>query len=182
MRYRIKQFIRGIFARITSEDRAFIQIYLSQEEALLFQSLRVGEQRHSLNIAYNCLEESPNNPVLIKAALLHDVGKINSNLTLIHKSLVVLVLKLPIPEGILPGFIQKSLYYKRQHPNLGAEILENIGTEASVVFLTRHHHRDLRTPYTFWETTGYNHEGKSKENLEHLLENLALLQKYDEKN
>ncbi len=182
MLYRFKQFIRGLFAKITPADETFIQIYLTKGEALLFHRLRVGEQRHSLNIAYDCLEASPYHRMLIKAALLHDVGKVNSNLTLIHKALVVVIMKLPIPERILPGFLKKALYYKRQHPTLGAELLKRIGTEPSVVFLVRHHHRDLSTaplPSSICFPKG---EEAGKGGTEDPLKDLELLQKIDEKN
>ncbi|NBG87028.1 HD domain-containing protein [Isachenkonia alkalipeptolytica] len=182
MLYRIKQFFRGVFAKVTPEEQVFLKAYLTKGEALLFRRLRVGEQRHSLNIAYDCLKEAPKNRILIKAALLHDVGKINSNLTLVHKALVVVITKLPIPKRMLPKFLQKALYYKQQHPALGAELLNNVGTEASVVFLTRHHHRDFSTnpiPLKAYPKLG---EGFNENSLGDLLKTLELLQKIDEKN
>ncbi len=174
MIYRIQQFYRGLFAKVTSEDHQFLQKYLTDQEIILFRRLRISEQRHCLNIAYDCRSVKKNNPVLIKAALLHDVGKVESNLTLVNKSLVVLIIKLHIPKKLLPKFLNKALYYKKHHPELGAKGLEEIGTDTSVVFLTRYHHRNLsKDPFRSIEYPGRE---------EDLIEYLIVLQQIDEKN
>lgn len=174
MIYRIKQFCRGLLAKVTPEDQKFLEMYLNDHEIALFYRLRMGEQRHCLNIAYDCLSSEMSDPFLIKAALLHDVGKIHSNLTLVNKALVVLVLKLHIPEKILPKFLKKALYYKMHHPTLGAKILEESGTEPPVIFLTRYHHHDLmKNPVSSEECLIENGS---------MIENLKILQKNDEKN
>lgn len=194
MIYRIKQFYRGLFARVTPEDQQFLRRHLNDREIFLFRRLRVGEQRHCLNIAYDCLSVKKNDTTLIKAALLHDVGKIESNLTLANKSLVVLIIKLNVPEKLLPKFLHKALYYKIHHPKLGAEFLKEIGTEAPVIFLTRYHHRDLtKNSVTFQEEPPWdpgsgelweNDVAKNlkQEKLRNLTENLQILKKIDEKN
>ncbi len=176
MIYRIKQFYRGLFAKVTLEDQQFLKKHLSKQEICLFRRLRIGEQRHCLNIAYDCLAINEHNPTLIKAALLHDVGKVQSNLTLINKAFVVLVIKLNIPGKMLPQFIKEALYYKKHHPELGAKILEKIGTQSPVIFLTRYHHREaLNNPFRA-------EEFPIKDSQQDLVKNLAILQKIDEKN
>ncbi len=194
MLYRIKQFYRGLKAKVTPEDLQFLRSYLTAEETALFRRLRISEQRHCLNIAYDCLAEKEHSPLLIKAALLHDVGKTKSNLTLVNKALAVLVKKLRIPGKILPVFLTKALYYKEQHPVIGAEILQRLGTEAPVIFLTRYHHRDLtRKPfrdgeYSAWvtvlpaERNCPDQSALSPDDTAELVLLLKTLQEIDEKN
>ncbi|AKL96263.1 HDIG domain-containing protein [Clostridium aceticum] len=140
MIYRIKQFFQGATAKIYDEDINFINKYLSTEEKNLFFQLRKGEQRHCLNVAYGCHQEEPNHLNLIKAALLHDIGKIGSNLTLINKSFVVILQKLSLKENILPPFLKKALHYKNNHAEIGYQLLLHLGLDEQVLYLVRNHH------------------------------------------
>ena len=49
---RIRQFWRAIKAKMTVEDKVFIDKYLNDEEQNYFCPLRVYDQRHVLNVAY----------------------------------------------------------------------------------------------------------------------------------
>ncbi|SCY27646.1 HD domain-containing protein [Alkaliphilus peptidifermentans] len=140
MIYRIKQFVSGLTARMNPEDHLFIKSYLNEKEQQLFYKLRASEQVHSSKVAYGCQSEAPTNTNLIKAALLHDVGKIDSNLTLINKSLVVIVSKLGIKNDLLPGFLKKSVYFKNQHAKIGYDYLKTIDTDPDILKLVRDHH------------------------------------------
>ncbi len=187
MIYRIKQFYRGLFAKVSPEDRQFLKNHLSDQEIQLFYRLRIGEQRHCLNIAYDCLSIDKNNPALLKAALLHDVGKVKSNLTLINKALAVVSEKLNLPKKVMPKFLKKALYFKTHHPKIGAEMLKEIGTETAVVLLTRYHHEDLAGKLTTdFQTEEYpgRERGKNREMgfQQDFIKTLQILQKIDKKN
>ncbi len=155
MIYRMKQFIQGLLARTTKEDLAFIEKYLNKEEIKLFKKLRVSEQYHSLQVAYGCTSKFPHNITLIRAALLHDIGKIGSNLTLINKSIVVICIRLNFKKDILPKFIQKSLYYKNHHPKIGYDILSNMKVEADILYLIKNHHNEYCISSKTLETLKY---------------------------
>ena len=49
---RIRQFWRAIKAKLTVEDKVFIDKYINDEEQKLFFAMRVYDQRHVLNVAY----------------------------------------------------------------------------------------------------------------------------------
>lgn len=140
MIYRIRQFINGINAKIYNEDRIFIENYLNDKEQELFYKLRLSEQRHSLNVAYGCHKEMPDNTTLIKAALLHDIGKIGSNLSIINKSLAVISIALKIEDSYLPTFLRQALHYKLNHGQLGYELLNHIVSNEKILMLIKHHH------------------------------------------
>lgn len=123
MIYRVKQFFQGLFATINEEDKTFINQYLNEKERDFFFKLRLSEQYHSLKVSYGCLKEDPSNVSLIRAGLLHDIGKLGSNLHLINKSLVVLVIKFKIDTKRLPLFLQKAIHYKKNHAELGYRLL-----------------------------------------------------------
>lgn len=140
MIYRIRQFINGINAKIYKEDKTFIEKYLDSNEQELFYKLRVSEQRHSLNVSYGCYKEMSDNTTLIKAALLHDIGKIDSNLSIINKSLVVVFMALSIKDSYLPTFLRQAINYKLNHGQLGYELLKNIVFDEKVLMLIKYHH------------------------------------------
>lgn len=141
MLYRAKQFFHGITAKITSEDISFIDNFLDIEEKELFFMLPGYEQAHSIRVARSVLEESVKKNVyddmLIKAALLHDIGKINSGLNLITKSFMVILNKL-CPKYLhkLKGIKFVNAYYN--HPEIALGYL--INEKEEVKFLVRNHH------------------------------------------
>ncbi|MCC5909967.1 MAG: HD domain-containing protein [Clostridiaceae bacterium] len=142
MLYRIQQFYQGLSAKVTTEDIAFIREHLTPEEHQLFFQLRISEQRHSLNVAYGCRKEAPHNTVLIKAALLHDIGKVGSNLTLINKSFVVLIKKFQLKNHMLPSFLKEAIYFKNNHAEIGYTMLLPLNLDPKILFLVKNHHNN----------------------------------------
>lgn len=140
MIYRVKQFIQGLLARITNKDKAFINRYLSEQEQEIFFSLRKSEQYHSLKVAYACYKCMPENKSLVRVALLHDIGKIGSNLNLINKSLVVMSIKFKIDYQKLPKFLQKAIDYKENHPQIGYQLLKAYPIADCELSLIKNHH------------------------------------------
>lgn len=140
MIYRIRQFFQGIFAKIDKKDMDLLNEYLSKEEKDLFLQLSISEQRHCLNVAYGCIFELPNNKLLVRAAILHDVGKIRSNLSLINKALIVIALGLNVNDKYLPNFLKQALHFKLNHPEIAYEILTEIITDNQLLMLVKNHH------------------------------------------
>jgi hypothetical protein len=141
MSYRIKQFFWGITAQIDENDKSFINMYLSEAERECFYSLPKYEQAHSLRVAREVLKESLENSLydimLIKAALLHDIGKANSGLNIITKSIFVILDKL-FPK-LLKRFtsvdIINAYYY---HPEIAVTVLRD--EDDYVKYLIKNHH------------------------------------------
>ena len=141
MIYRVKQFLQGVFAKISEQDKNFINKYLNEKEQLILFKLRCSEQYHSLKVAYGCLESMPENRSLIRAALLHDIGKVGSNLNLINKSLVVLAMKFKVDTKTLPLFLQRAIEYKDQHPEIGYQLLTSYNIAPYELLLIKNHHQ-----------------------------------------
>ncbi|EYE87229.1 HD family phosphohydrolase [Fervidicella metallireducens AeB] len=141
MLYRVKQFFHGITAKLTSEDISFIDNFLDIKEKDLFFMLPEYEQAHSIRVARRVLEESVKreaySDMLMKAALLHDIGKINSGLNLITKSIMVILNKL-FPKYLykLNGIKFVNAFYN--HPELALGYL--MDEEEEVKFLILNHH------------------------------------------
>lgn len=140
--YRIKQFYWAINSNLTREDVKFIRSNLNKEELNLFNKLTVSEQKHCINVAYDvkseCKLKNINSSLLIKAALLHDIGKIHKKLNIIDKSIMV------IADNISNGYFKKfsniekvNVYYN--HDKIGRGILENYNEQERLLYLVENH-------------------------------------------
>lgn len=77
--------------------------------------------------------------LLLRAALLHDIGKIYRRLSLIDKSLIVLLNS--ISRGKIKKFSKNkkiNVYYN--HGRIGRELLEIIKCDENLIYLVEHHH------------------------------------------
>lgn len=143
MVYRVKQFFKGAFAWARKADYELLDEYLNQSEKRLFWELPCHERHHALDTAefIRCnAADRPDKEALIKAALLHDIGKVGSGMGIFKKSTLVLIDKfLPELSRMLSTRINMfNIYYN--HPEIGAEMLEGIGEDKYVVELVRYHH------------------------------------------
>lgn len=147
--YRIKQFFWSLSFKLNLNELKYITERLNIEEAKLFKKLAIGEQKHSIRVAITveniCSEHiktgnsSINKERLVKAALLHDIGKLYKHLNVIDKSVLVILNK--ITKGKLreyDNFKKIDIYYK--HAEKGAQLLEELNYDEDIIFLVRNHH------------------------------------------
>lgn len=152
--YRIMQFYRALTAVITEEDRKFLQQYLCHREEELFFSMALPEQRHSLNTAC-CAKKMAmdyggriNEKQLVRAALLHDVGKAAGDMSPVDKSLAVLA-DAAFPQrarswakkgrGGRIANLRHALYVYYHHAEISYEKLSALGLSDIAEIAARHH-------------------------------------------
>ncbi|MDF1595342.1 MAG: HDIG domain-containing protein [Acidimicrobiia bacterium] len=120
-------------------ERVVLAAWLaSNAEGRLFFFQPVVDQRHAFRAASRMQHLVPDRLDLIRAALLHDVGKRHSGLGIIRRSLASASAKLRLPLG---G--RHATYF--QHGPLGAEELQVLGCEPIVVDFARWHHDERPT-------------------------------------
>lgn len=146
--YRVKQFYWAINSRINKKDLHFLHAHLDENELGLFNRLSIQEQKHCINVAYDvekvCKMKNVDKKLLIKAALLHDIGKTYKKLNVIDKSILVMV------DSITKGSIKKffnvdkvNVYYN--HGKIGKDILKSYNYEEKLLYLIENHHNDKIT-------------------------------------
>lgn len=155
--YRVWQFWQSLKNAPRSEDREKVKVILNSAELALFQGLPIPDQNHSLRVLQTLQSAGETDPDLLKAALLHDIGKILHPLRHWERVFAVL-LEAFLPriaadwgEKDLKGFY-RPLVIISQHPVWGADLAEKAGSSQLVIWLIRHHQvQDL--------TGLFNHQG-----------------------
>lgn len=143
-RYRVGQFTRRLRARPTGEDLRVARETLPSRAFALFAAMPAGDQLHGLAVLRLLRGEGHGDGALAQAALLHDVGKAGAGLTLVHRSLAVIL------ERLAPGLLRRlarpaaggwryPFYAHLYHAEIGARRAEAAGCDPLVVALIRHH-------------------------------------------
>ena len=162
MKQRIKQFLRALSGRLNAEGHTFVRCYLSMDEQKLFYAMHEADQFHSFCVAQTAKKlyvkqyhiDVDTYILLIRCALLHDIGRVKGDANIWGKVLAVLCHRF-FPT-VIPYFISKkenrglcgrigtALYVYISHPYIGADKLRAIGDfrEAEVI----QHHQKKAAP------------------------------------
>ena len=153
---RLQQGIRALTAGLRPVDAALAASVLSPAEQALFARLRRSEQIHSLNVLRAIQASGEDDPDLLVAALLHDVGKTLASFILPERVLVVLVRKLAPalydrwgragPEGGPPRGWRRPFAISQCHPAWSARLMAESGCSPRAVELARRHQEVLSAP------------------------------------
>lgn len=143
--YRARQFFMALRATApTSEGLEKARSVLTEEQMAVFERLQPSEQAHSLAVLRTLLEQGEDNPDLLVAALLHDVGKLCHPLRLWERVIIV-ISKTVFPrrakqwgEGP-PRGVKRPFVVAEQHPIWGAELVSEMGASPLAVALVRRH-------------------------------------------
>ena len=133
-----RRFLEVTTARHLNEsERVFIESLLdNRAESTLFFGQARADRRHAFRAAQKMSLLAPGRRDLARAALLHDVGKRHARLGVFGRSAASALAKLRLrPPGRLAAYLD--------HGRLGANDLDEAGSEAVVTGFARHHH-DLR--------------------------------------
>ena len=154
MMMRIRQFFRAIRARLTEDDDRYLSRHLSREEKDLFFAMHRADQYHALQVAYTAerLAEKESLPInkrlLIRAALLHDVGRVKGDLDIWGKVFAVLFkaccsrLSRKWAKDEMAGPLRRFahvLFVYYHHPELGAKKLQSLGLRQEAELAGKHH-------------------------------------------
>ncbi|WP_195972130.1 HD domain-containing protein [Clostridium thermobutyricum] len=163
--YRVKQFIWAITGAVKSVDYELVEKYLDKEEMFIFKKLKKSEQHHCIRVCNDAIQMlkdhnkkleietsnktqeettlSINQYKLGKIALLHDVGKSIFPITIIDKSIIVILDKLT--KGRLRNYDKYekvNSYYN--HPIRGVKILSQLKKyDNEFLDIIGNHHKDL---------------------------------------
>jgi len=146
--------VAALTAKVTDADREFIAKRLNLNEKKLFYGMNLPDQHHALNVAYTAIELAKNYPtvdkeILVRCALLHDVGKQRGDVSTWDKIITVIAHKIfPAKakawgrpgRGSKVSNLRHAVYLYFHHPMRSAEMLLAIGTEQKIADIIRLHH------------------------------------------
>lgn len=113
---------------LTPTEQRHVSELLADRLARAFFAQRIEDQRH----AYDVQQKVADHPELTEAALLHDIGKIESGLGAIGRSLATMFHSLGLP-------MLRSWKTYVDHGRIGAERLQLLNAGAFAVEFTRWH-------------------------------------------
>ncbi len=147
--YRLRQFARGLRARVKPAEIAQVARWLPEAAVPLFTAMPVDAQRHSLNVLHTLAKGDAVNADLAAAALLHDCGKVvaarGGQLGLWQRGPLVLM------DRFAPRLITRwqaevpaqgwryMLYVQHNHPAIGARWAAEAGCSALTCWLIANH-------------------------------------------
>lgn len=142
--YRARQFVTRCLAREGAIDTVAIRGVLPEPAFRLYQRMPLGDRIHAQNVWMTLKEGGPNSRDLEQAALLHDVGKSQANVSLVHRVLIVLI------QGAHAPFLERlardvshswryPFYVHLHHAEIGARLCADAGCSPLTVALVRYH-------------------------------------------
>lgn len=155
---RVKQFYINATDLMTNKDYEYVKRNLNNEEYDLFKKILKSEQKHSVRIAKEIEYTIENNLVddidiiqsknlLIKTALLHDVGKSKQKVNIIEKSIIVILNKLT--KGNLKNFKKsKKVQCYYNHSEYSYILLKDIIKDDLILSIIRNHHKNTDNKLT----------------------------------
>jgi hypothetical protein len=145
---RVRQGLRALSAWARPVDDDLAAAFLSPTLLALFRQMRRSEQQHSLNVLRTLRRRGYDDPALMVAALLHDVGKCRAPYHLWDRVIVVLA-KALAPDRVRqwgsgePTGWRRPFAVSSQHPRWSAEMVAAAGADPLVIDLIAAHQRRL---------------------------------------
>jgi len=142
--YRAGQFFRALFARVRAQELEQVLRILTPAQFALFAAMQRSDQRHSLDVCNTLQRAGYDDPILLQASLLHDVGKAAARLSIGHRVAFVLIKRFA-PDWLArlardgKGWKAPFAVYAG-HAQRSADWAAQAGSDPRVVACIRSHH------------------------------------------
>lgn len=144
--YRARQFWHTLTGKLSHRNWEEVRSALAPDLLALFTEMSEPEQTHGFRVYRSLKAEGYQDPDLLAAALLHDVGKNRSPLTVWER--VWIVIASPIfsqssKPDTSPAQVEdrNPMTVAKHHPAWGAEMALQRGASSTTAWLIRNHER-----------------------------------------
>jgi hypothetical protein len=145
--YRARQFFAALRAKVSADERALVARTLTPGEQILFDCMPLYDQRHCLDVYHTLAEAGHRDPLLLRAAIIHDCGKVDDDgrtmglgwyiLATLLKRLPALYLAAAAASGRGP---LRPIRIYAEHAWRGAQMAAAAGSPPEIVYALRHYH------------------------------------------
>jgi hypothetical protein len=152
--YRAKQFFGALTASIDDDDDQDVARWLTPSQRDLFQYMAPNDKNHSVQVCETLCQIGADDPDLLAAALLHDVGKALGYIWLWQRTLIVLLQRWApdLLSWLSSGshlddapWWRRGFMINRLHAELGARWAAKAGSSPTAVALIRRHQEPVPT-------------------------------------
>lgn len=153
IRYRLRQFAHALTGRVSPAERRLVAAYLPPGEQRLFERMPRFDQRHCLDVFHTLAHAGHTDPLLLRAALIHDCGKVNDDgrpIPLLYYGLFV------VTRRFMPGMYAWAARNGRgplwpfavhaAHEERSAKLAEDAGSPPQLVAILRDYAGRCSTP------------------------------------
>jgi response regulator RpfG family c-di-GMP phosphodiesterase len=141
--HKIGRLLRSLFAAQAQPNDVWAANQLPASELAIYQKMDPRDREHAVRVAQKLLELHPEaSSAVIRAALLHDCGKLVRPYNVFERLLVGLI----APEGPRSSQASSGLQartamdVRNNHPAIGAKLIIEAGGDPLVAELVRIHH------------------------------------------
>jgi hypothetical protein len=143
VRYRAGQVRWALAARVRPPDDTAARRILPEALLGLFDRMPPADRAHGLSVLADLVAAGETDPVVLQAALLHDAGKSDGGVTLLHRTArVLLARRLPWVWRWLadrPSGWHRPFWVVANHPERGAAWVADLGGTPDLVDIIRYH-------------------------------------------
>lgn len=145
--YRMRQFFGAMPSQSKAALLAEASEVLSPDLLLLFRAMERHDQAHSVRVLRSLKSGGIEEPSLLAAALLHDVGKSRHPLRRWERAVIVLA------KSLFPAWVERlgrgeprgwrrPFVIAEQHPRWGAEMVAEVGGSPKLIKLIAAHQNE----------------------------------------
>ncbi|HZJ08837.1 MAG TPA: HD domain-containing protein, partial [Trueperaceae bacterium] len=126
---------------LAAPDDSYAASLLSEAELALFMRLSGPEREHALAVARCVASKHPEAPAtVLRAALLHDIGKLGSSANVLWRVVAHLVPAAEVPAEPRSSGLAGTRQAKRHHATYGRQLILRAGGDPEVARLVGRHH------------------------------------------
>lgn len=134
--------VRGALPALAAPDDAWARARLPNPERALYLAMDVRDRDHAVRVARALLDRNPDAPgELVRAALLHDVGKSRRRYRVGERVAVHLLRASPPPERPTLAGWRGARQVAAHHAAYGARMIRDAGGDDRVAQLVERHER-----------------------------------------
>ena len=140
--YRARQFVAALRATVSPGERALAAATLAPAELRLFMAMPRYDQRHCLNVYHTLVAAGHSDPLLLRAAIFHDCGKLDNAgrpMPLAWYVAATLLKRAPALYLAAAHLCPPVAIYA-DHARRGARMAKAAGSPPALVATIRHYH------------------------------------------